>query len=296
MTPAGGVSLTAPAKINLYLHVTGRRDDGYHLLDSLVAFAGIHDIVSARPADDFSLAVDGPFADGLPAEADNLVLRAARRLATAAGIERGAALSLTKRLPAAAGLGGGSSDAASTLKALDDLWGLHMADSALAELALELGADVPVCLAARAAFVGGIGEKLAPAPALPTAWLVLVNPRVALSTPRVFAARGGGFSDDGRFAYSPGDAGELAALLQARRNDLTEAAIALEPAVGEALAALAAAPEALLWRMTGSGATCFGLFADVDAATQAALALGRAHPDWWIKPATLEGNIARRQP
>ncbi len=296
MTPAGGVSLTAPAKINLYLHVTGRRDDGYHLLDSLVAFAGIHDIVSARPADEFSLAVDGPFADGLPADADNLVLKAARRLATAAGIDRGAALSLTKRLPAAAGLGGGSSDAASTLRALDDLWGLHMADSALAELALELGADVPVCLAARAAFVGGIGEKLAPAPVLPPAWLVLVNPRVALSTPRVFAARDGGFSDDGRFAYAPGDAGELAALLQTRRNDLTTAATGLEPAVGEALDALAAVPEALLSRMTGSGATCFGLFADVDAATQAALALGRAHPDWWIKPATLEGDIARRRP
>ncbi len=296
MTPGGSVSLTAPAKINLYLHVTGRRDDGYHLLDSLIAFAGIHDIVSARPADDFSLVMDGPFANGLPADSDNLVLRAARRLAAVAGIDRGAALSLTKRLPMAAGLGGGSSDAASTLRALHDLWGLHMAEQALGELALELGADVPVCLAAKAAFVGGIGEKLAPAPVLPPAWLVLVNPGVALSTPRVFAARDGGFSADGRFAYAPGDAGELAALLQARRNDLTEAAIALEPVVGDVLRALAAVPEVLLSRMTGSGATCFGLFAHVDAATQAALALGRAHPDWWIKPATLEGDVARRQP
>ena len=295
MTPAGGVSLRAPAKINLYLHVTGRRDDGYHLLDSLVAFAGIHDIVSARPADDFSLAMDGPFADGLPVDADNLVLKAARRLAAVAGIEGGAALSLTKRLPTAAGLGSGSSDAASTLKALDALWGLHMENSALAELALELGADVPVCLAAKAAFVGGIGEQLSPAPVLPTAWLVLVNPGVALSTPRVFAARGGGFSADGRFADAPGDAGELAALLSARRNDLTEAATGLEPAVGKALAALAAAPEALLSRMTGSGATCFGLFADGNAATQAALSLGRTHPDWWIKPATLEGDVTRQQ-
>ncbi len=296
MIPAGGVSLTAPAKINLYLHVTGRRDDGYHLLDSLIAFAGIHDIVSVRPADDFSLVLDGPFADDLPTDSDNLVLKAARRLAVVAGIKRGAALSLTKRLPTAAGLGGGSSDAASTLRALDDLWGLHMADKALGELALELGADVPVCLAAKAAFVGGIGEKLTPAPVLPPAWLVLVNPGVALSTPRVFAARSGGFSADGRFAYAPGDAGELAALLQARRNDLTEAAIALEPVVGDVLVALAAVPEVLLSRMTGSGATCFGLFADMEAATQAALTLGRAHPDWWIKPATLEGDIARRRP
>ena len=171
-----------------------------------------------------------------------------------------------------------------------------MEDSVLAELALELGADVPVCLAAKAAFVGGIGEKLVPAPALPPVWLVLVNPGVALSTSKVFAARGGGFSADGRFAYPPGNAGELAALLSARRNDLTEAATGLEPAVGEALDALAAAPEALLARMTGSGATCFGLFADVDTATQAALALGRAHPDWWIKPATLEGDVAGRRP
>ncbi|MCP5366146.1 MAG: 4-(cytidine 5'-diphospho)-2-C-methyl-D-erythritol kinase [Hyphomicrobiales bacterium] len=288
-----GVTVIAPAKINLYLHVLGRRADGYHLLDSLAAFAGIQDVVAARPADDLTLTIAGEHAGDAPVDDTNLVLRAARLLAETAGVAPGAALTLTKRLPVASGMGGGSADAAATLKALDRLWGLGTAPADLMRLGLMLGADVPVCLGGRAAFMGGIGADLAPAPALPPASVLLVNPGVAVQTPAVFRARTGPFSQPGRFDYAPADAGELAALLQARTNDLTEAAIALQPVIETVLTALEACPGVLLARMTGSGATCFGLFADAGDAAAAALALGPANPGWWVKAASLESDAAR---
>ena len=290
----GGLWLAAPAKVNLYLHVTGRRADGYHVLDSLVAFAGVSDALVLRPAADLSLAVDGPFAAAVPAGSGNLVLQAARRLAEAGGVRAGAAIGLTKRLPVGAGLGGGSADAAAALRGLSSLWGLGPADADLAEIAARLGADVPVCLAGRAAFVGGAGERLSPAPDLPPAWLVLVNPGPALATAAVFAERSGAFSEAARFAEAPADAAALALLLAGRRNDLGAPARALVPATGQVLAALAAAAGALLARLSGSGATCFALFAEAAAATKAARTLARRHAAWWVKAAPLEADTRRQ--
>ena len=290
---AAAVRRAAPAKINLYLHVCGRRDDGYHLLDSLVAFANIGDVVTAAPAPPgtLELTVTGPFApalaaaDGGGAPAGNLVLRAARRLAAARGIAApGAALTLEKNLPVASGIGGGSSDAAATLRALAALWRLDdIGEDELAKIGVALGADVPVCLAARPTWLGGIGEDLRPAPALPPAAIVLVNPGIPLATPPVFKARTGPFSAPARFAGPPpSDAAGLAAQLTERRNDLTAAAVGLVPAIADVLASLERSAGALIARMSGSGATCFALYAGRTAAEAAAARLRAAQPGWWV--------------
>jgi 4-diphosphocytidyl-2-C-methyl-D-erythritol kinase len=284
------IGIFAPAKINLWLHVLGRRADGYHLIDSLVGFAEIGDSLTAAPADELSLDVEGPFAAALPPETDNLVLRAARLLAEAAGIAAGARLSLAKRLPVAAGIGGGSADAAAALQALARLWRLDPDPATLQKLALRLGADVPVCLAGAPCRVGGIGESLAPAPALPPADLVLVNPGVALSTAAVFAARAVRPMPPlpaQEWSDPPAGAAALAARLAATRNDLTEAARELAPVIGEALATLADQSGCLIARMSGSGATCFGLFADSGRAAAAAAAIEAARPRWWVKQTRL---------
>ncbi len=289
MADPASLRIPAPAKINLYLHLTGKRSDGYHLLDSLIAFAGIHDRVSVAPADGLSLTIEGPYGDDLKGtQADNLVLKAARRLAVAAGTEAGADIWLDKRLPVASGIGGGSADAAAALTGLSELWGVDGAGGPdLEKLALDLGADVPVCLFASAAFIGGIGEEIARSPALPPAWLVLVHPGVALSTPEVFAAREGGFSEPARFDDAPESAQALADILAGRGNDLTAAAISLRPAIGDVLKALEAADECLLARMSGSGATCFGLFDDAGGAARAAAIMSQNHPQWWVRAAPL---------
>mgnify|MGYP001810998944 CR=1 FL=1 len=279
------VSVDAWAKVNLFLHVTGRRDDGYHLLDSLVVFAGIGDTIAVEPADRLSLTVDGPTASRLEPGGDNIVLAAARALAETAGIVPAVRIRLTKRLPVAAGIGGGSADAAATLRALRRLWRLDLAAERLHALAL--GADVPVCLRGAPTRMSGIGDTLEPAPALPPAWLVLVNPMIGLSTPAVFKARRGRFSQAMPLTTPPVDAAALAAQVGRRGNDLTEAAISLVPAIAEVLERLAAQPDCLLARMSGSGATCFGLFADGAGATAAADAIAAARPDWWINWAPL---------
>lgn len=300
----------APAKVNLYLHVTGRRADGYHLLDSLVVFAGDGDRIEVSAADDFRLEVTGPFAADVPSDEDNLVLRAARSLAQAAKRPCGATIRLDKRLPVAAGIGGGSADAAATLRALVRLWRLEVqpgkvqpedveaaneqrgetAPDMLASLALALGADVPMCLSGRPSFVAGVGEEITSAPALPACALLLVNPRIPLPTPKVFAGRRGPFSPPGRFETQPADAAALAALLTDRHNDLAPPAIAVVPQVADVLDALAATPGVRLARMSGSGATCFGLLDTVAAAETAARSLSAAHPGWWIAPATVAGG------
>jgi 4-diphosphocytidyl-2-C-methyl-D-erythritol kinase len=269
----------APAKINLHLHVVGRRADGYHLLDSLVVFAGIGDRLTVSPSDRLTLSLTGPFAAGLAAEADNLVLRAARALAGRAGVQAGAALTLEKNLPIASGIGGGSADAAAALRLLSRFWGL---DSGLPEqLAARLGADVPVCVLGAPALMSGIGEILAPAPALPDVGIVLVNPGVAVSTPSVFRVRTGEFSDPARFPdHGWPDAGSLATSLLATRNDLEPPARLLSPVIGDVLDALAAIPGCVLARMSGSGATCFGLFATPQAAETAARMISR--DGWWV--------------
>jgi 4-diphosphocytidyl-2-C-methyl-D-erythritol kinase len=270
----------APAKINLTLHVTGKRPDGYHLLDSLVVFAGVHDVVAARPAADLSLALTGPFAPGLAADPDNLVLRAARALAEAAGITAGAALTLEKNLPVASGIGGGSSDAAATLRVLGRLWNLRLAQDHLHALAARLGADVPVCLDPRPRILQGVGEILRAAPGLPPCGILLANPGQALATPAVFRARAPGFSPPGTWPPSWPSAAEMAQDLRAGTNDLQTPAITLCPAVGDVLARLSALPGALLARMSGSGATCFALFATAGEAKAASEILD-APAGWW---------------
>lgn len=297
MADPARLSIPAPAKINLYLHVTGKRPDGYHLLDSLIAFAGIQDRVSVAPADGVSLTIEGPYGDDLKGtQDDNLVLKAARLLGAAAGIEAGADIRLDKRLPVASGIGGGSADAAAALTGLSELWGVARAGGGagggaggpdLKKLALELGADVPVCLFGSAAFIGGIGEEIDRSPTLPPAWLVLVNPGAVLSTPEVFAAREGEFSEPARFDGAPESARALADILAQRGNDLTAAAISLRPAIGDVLKVLEAADECLLARMSGSGATCFGLFDDAGGAARAAAVISQGRPEWWVRAAPL---------
>ncbi len=296
MAAAGAVTRAAPAKLNLYLHVTGKRADGYHLLDSLVVFAGVHDTLQARESDELTLSVQGPFAGKLRGEADNLVLRAARTLREHAGIASGAALALTKRLPIASGIGGGSADAAATLHALDALWKTGAGEEDLAALALELGADVPVCLFGRAAFVGGVGERIVAAPALPRVPLVLVNPGVALSTATVFAARDGGFGEAGRFSESAKDGGELARLLALRRNDLANAAMTLCPPVSRVVGALVRAGGCKLARMSGSGATCFGIFEDERSAARTAADIAAIEPAWWVAATELVADASLVKP
>jgi 4-diphosphocytidyl-2-C-methyl-D-erythritol kinase len=268
----------ALAKVNLYLHVTGRRADGYHLLDSLVVFGPAMDAVAAQPASALSLAVEGPFGEGLTVEADNLVLRAARALAEDAGIAAAAALRLVKRLPVASGIGGGSADAAASLRLLDRLWGLGLPPARLAAIGGRLGADIPVCLASRPLRMQGVGEVLLPAPAMPACGLLLVNPGVALATPAVFRARQAGFTPAATLPAGWANAGAMACDLAALSNDLEAPAIGLCPPVAAVLVALRALPGCLLARMSGSGATCFGLFADAAAAEAAAQAMPGA---WW---------------
>ena len=263
----------APAKVNLYLHVTGRGDDGYHRLDSLVVFAGIGDILTAGCADALDSAVTGPFAAGLAGEPDNLVLRAARALASEARVAAGAHLVLEKHLPVASGIGGGSADAAAALRLLCRLWGREPAPGVLAAIAARLGADVAACLASQSARMGGIGERLDPAPTLPPCGMVLANPGIGVATPEVFRARTGAWSQPARLPLGWATAREMAADLSRLHNDLQPAAIRLHPPVGDVLAALAGTPDCLLARMSGSGATCYGLYADTASAERAATRL-----------------------
>ena len=277
------IRVEAPAKLNLYLHVTGRRADGYHELDSLVSFAALGDTLEIAPADTLALTVSGPFAGALDA-GDNLAIRAAAALAERLGRPADVRIALHKRIPVAAGLGGGSADAAAVLRGLALMWRLgaeHAGD--IQEVALSLGADVPVCLHARAAYMAGIGEALSAPPRLPACAVVLVNPGVPVPTGSVFAARRGPFSAPGRFQECPRDAAALADLLRTRRNDLESPARAQAPEIDRVLARLAAAPGCLLARMSGSGGTCFGLFADEAAAADAAGAIGGERPAWWVQ-------------
>lgn len=287
------VAEIAPAKINLYLHVGPRRRDGLHDLRSLFVFADAGDVVSAEPARDLSLTIEGPFAAPLrrePAE-NNLVMRAARALRLACGAAAGARLTLDKRLPIASGVGGGSADAAAALRVLMKLWRVEIGAAALRKLAFSLGADVPACLSRAPALVSGAGERLAPAPSLPPLAVCLVNPRVAMPTGPVFRAFDAANPSpapplDPSFRGVSG-AGGARALLAASRNDLEPYAIARAPSVRGAIEALSRAPGALPARMSGSGATVFALFASRVSAARAAQAMrGRG---WWAMDAAIYG-------
>ncbi len=270
------LSSSAPAKVNLFLHVTGRRQDGYHLLDSLAVFPAVGDKITVEAAAELSLTVSGPFATGLGAGSDNLVLQAARLLGSKAGCPATGRLNLEKRLPVASGIGGGSADAAATLRLLARIWNY---DPPLHEIALALGADVPVCLASKPVRMGGVGEILSPAPRLPNFGILLVNPGVPVATADVFRARQGGFSQPANLPDAWPDAATMAYHLAQLNNHLESAAISLAPAIGLVLAALRATPGVLLARMSGSGATCFALFKTPAAAAQAASTVN--YPGWW---------------
>jgi 4-diphosphocytidyl-2-C-methyl-D-erythritol kinase len=282
------LTVFAAAKVNLYLHVIGRRADGYHLLDSLVVFPDIGDRLSGWAGLSLELALEGREAASLKASReDNLVLRAARALAAHAGIAPRARLLLEKNLPVASGLGGGSSDAAAALRLLARLWRLPIAERALTALGATLGADVPACLLERPVWAAGVGEALTPACGLPQAGILLANPGIPLPTAAVYAARSGPFSAPGRFAPMPKDVFSLAAMLKSRRNDLTQAATRLIPEIESVLSRLWALEGVLLSRMSGSGASCFALFADRGTAERARLALCAFEPSWWCAAGSL---------
>jgi len=262
VTPAREI---APAKLNLALHVRGRRDDGRHDIETVFAFCVDGDLLSAEPADELTLSVSGPFAAVLSSDDDNLVLKAAKALRNAAGTTEGATLTLDKRLPVASGIGGGSADAAAALRLLTSLWGI---DPTHAEgVAPTLGSDVPACLLSLPMRGEGAGDELSPVDLsdISGAPVLLVNPRIALSTAEVFAGWDGvdrGPLDDWRLG----------------RNDLQPAAIALVPQIETILAWLSAQAGAEFVRMSGSGATCFALFDSDEARDRAAEAVPR---EWW---------------
>jgi 4-diphosphocytidyl-2-C-methyl-D-erythritol kinase len=280
-------SAFAPAKVNLALHVTGRRTDGYHRLDSLVAFAAIGDTIEAiadPAATEPSLAILGPFAAGLAVGPENLVLRAARAHAAAGGRIDGLTLRLTKRLPVASGIGGGSADAAATLRLLGAISTLPgERASELPALAASLGADVPMCLLSTPARASGIGEILEPVSALPALPMLLVNPGIAVSTPAVFQRLER--ADNPALPPIPSTFADMAAVaewLRATRNDLEAPAIAALPPIADVIARVDAEPECLLARMSGSGATVFGLFPDTASVDRAAARIRADHPTWWV--------------
>ncbi len=285
----------APAKINLYLHITGRREDGYHVLDSLVAFAGVGDEVRLKSAKSFDFVIEGPRAAELknePAE-NNLVVRAAQGLAGLLGKPLDVKLTLVKNLPIASGIGGGSSDAAAALRALAAHWQLAPNDPRILEAARAQGEDTPLCLAAESCYMGAGAEA---SRALAYADIVLVNPGKPLSTAEVYKTYREGnlsFSPASRIDSAVADAADLAARLRKRRNDLTAPAIKLMPEIGKVLGAIEAAG-ALLARMSGSGATCFGIYPDRSAARAAASTLAK-NKGWWVTQTHIPCERDRRK-
>jgi 4-diphosphocytidyl-2-C-methyl-D-erythritol kinase len=282
----------APAKINLTLHVTGRRADGYHVLESLVAFSRGGDTLALVPGDRLELAVAGPTAPAAGDPNANLVVKAARNLAERIeGLKLGA-FRLVKNLPVAAGIGGGSSDAAAALRLLAKLNDLSLDDPRLHDAAVATGADVPVCVAAKARMMRGIGETLGPVVDLPPLPVLIVNPRHALETKSVFAEMKIPVGAETHYGSHPEiasgmPADMLIAALKKGRNDMEDAACVLMPVIGDVLAILAAAPGCKLARMSGSGATCFALFPDCRAVAKAQRSILAAHPHWWVKAAML---------
>jgi 4-diphosphocytidyl-2-C-methyl-D-erythritol kinase len=285
MTAAADAAFAA-AKVNLFLHVGPRADDGYHAIESLIVFADIGDRLRIGKPGDPPLSIEGPFAAGLTAGPDNLVLKASAALGEAAP------LILEKHLPLAAGLGGGSADAAGALRLLNARLAPPRDHAALSRIAAALGSDVPACLAQEPVVASGRGERLAPAPDVPPIDAVLVNPGVPSPTAEVFDA----FDRLGAAPSGPApalrdryDADQLLRLIHSTRNDLEPAAIGLQPAIGEALARLRGQPQTLVARMSGSGATVFALCRDRASAEALSWWLSTARPGWWVRAVRLGG-------
>jgi 4-diphosphocytidyl-2-C-methyl-D-erythritol kinase len=277
------IRIPAPAKLNLFLHITGKRADGFHLLESLTAFTDFGDEVEVTQSDALSLALQGEFASQLhPGDNDNLVLRAARLYGQTA------AITLHKNIPVGAGLGGGSSDAAATIRALERLRHTPITDELRHAHALQLGSDVPACLLGRPGWLTGTGDHVTPVTLPHGGWVLLVNPRQPLLTADVYRAFTGAFSAALPQPGSWPSVAALAAWLQNQHNALETPAIARMPVIASLLAAITSTPGCLLSRMSGSGATCFGLYAGEPAARAAANAIATTHPAWWVKPAALQ--------
>jgi 4-diphosphocytidyl-2-C-methyl-D-erythritol kinase len=282
----------ARAKINLTLRVLGRRADGYHEIESLVAFADVADVLTLQPGSEETLEITGPFSGKSGAVADNLVLKAlVAARAHIAGLKAGR-FSLEKNIPVAAGLGGGSVDAAAALRLIAGLNEITLNDARLMSAALDVGADVPVCLQSRARIMRGVGEVLSRPIDLPLLPAVLVNPRVPLATRDVFG-RFAGAQSGSDLGDVPREFGSLIEFLKLHDNDLTPAARACTPVVGEVLGALHSLPGARFARMSGSGPTCFALFASQTEAATAAQRLGDARKNWWVQSATI-GPVSGR--
>lgn len=282
-----GLVELAPAKVNLTLEIRGKRPDGYHELESLVLFADFGDTVEYRSGGPFSLSVTGPFAAVL--QGDNLLEHATRAFAELAGSDPGGAFHLVKRLPVAAGLGGGSADAAAALRILMSSGG-PVDRSALLAAAARIGADVPCCLAASAAIMTGVGDKLHPLAAFAPISAVLVNPMMPLATRDVFRELGAkplAAEPAPPLIPSFASVADLAAYAQARSNDLEAPARRLLPVIGDILSVLDRAPGAILSRLSGSGPTCFAVFASASQARTAAAAIARDHPNWWVQAVSL---------
>lgn len=277
----------ARAKVNLFLHVLGQRPEGYHTLESMVVFPAIGDLIEVRDAaEEIDVTTRGPFCTGLERPRSNLVYHAAKALADRIASRPGAHVTVTKSLPVAAGLGGGSADAAATLRLLSRLWPDAPTGDALRDIAFSLGADTPVCLLSRPSMVSGVGESLAPAPSFPGFWVVLANPKQHLPTSEVFNSLEK--RDNLPGPQPPGDFASFDALtrwLMLQRNDLEMAARRIRPIIGQVLSALNWDPRCRLARMSGSGATCFGLFETDSHALAAAERIRRTEPGWWVAAA-----------
>ncbi len=294
------VKVFAPAKINLTLHVTGHRRDGYHLLDSLVVFAPFGDTLTINPGKSLTLHVEGPERLDVPDDMENLVLKVARMLSP----ENTASITLTKNLPAASGMGGGSADAAAALRGLLQFWQMgdlaKMEDADLrpyAEQLLELGADIPMCMMSSPARIGGIGEQVSPLADLPPLPALLVNPRLPVSTAEVFRELRPKINPPmpetiPRFT----GAEDLVAWLAMQRNDLQATALKLQPGIGDVLNRLERSDRVLLSRMSGSGATCFGIFPDKASAIVAGELIRRDYPEWWVSGGLLGDQTKRSMP
>lgn len=277
----------APAKINLFLHVGEKRRDGFHDVQSLVAFASIGDELSFEEADDLIFEIRGPYAGSLAGEAGNLVLKAAKALAQEGGVKPSAKIVLSKNLPVSSGIGGGSADAAATLRGLQRLWRIGPVLEARAGIAATIGSDVPVCLQSRASWMEGRGEKVTPAGSLPPISIVLANPGIAVSTAEIFAGLRTRHGVAGARPAGWASSRELISYLETTGNDLELPARAVAPAIGDVLKALADCRNVLLTRMSGSGATCFGLFDNEATAASAAERLSARYPNWWVVAARL---------
>jgi 4-diphosphocytidyl-2-C-methyl-D-erythritol kinase len=277
------ITANARAKVNLFLQVTGKRTDGYHLLESLVVFADRGDRITVQEAEDLTLKVSGPFSTAIDSTEENLVIKAAQKLKSESGIDKGARISLEKNLPVAAGIGGGSADAAATLKSLNTLWNIGFSEDRLSQIGLSLGADIPACLYGRPAIMSGIGEHISGIVDFPEFYILLVNEGSSLATKDVFKRLKSTKKTPPSVDFNGLTVRELFTALRSMPNDLAAPALQIVPAIGTVLAMIREQKGCDLARMSGSGATCFGLFAEGDAARKAAKAIQAKHPGWWVQ-------------